>query len=259
MGSYGDSTENNWYFSFGVMFAANGYYSTASVTGGGQANLSMFENIPDSDARKALFITPDKFSYDFTDNAYVNQTYGYTSGELKSEVYEYLDQIAVADYSAPYANGYVYAGSNLKFYVIDTPGIGYLPMIRTSEMVLVEAEANFFLGDEQGARASLVELNATSGRDESYATTATGDSLWEEIVAYRGLELWGEGTTWSDYKRWNRPITRAEDSFANGGNVCASNAVDIAPESYNQWTWGIPQAETDYNSALSMTDDQAGE
>ncbi len=257
MGSYGDSTENNWYYSFGVMFAANGYYSTAGLTGGGQANLAMFENIPDTDARKALFITPDKFSYDFTDNSNINQTYGYASGDLKSEVYEYVDQMAVADYSAPYQSGYIYAGSNLKFYVIETPGIGYLPMIRTSEMVLLEAEANYFLGNESAARAALVELNATSGRDTSYTTSNSGDALFEEIVAYRGLELWGEGTTWSDYKRWNRPITRAEDSFANGGNVAASVAVDVATDSYNQWTWGIPQAETDYNGALSITNEEA--
>ncbi len=257
MGSYGDSTENNWYYSFGVMFAANGYYSTAGLTGGGQANLAMFENIPDTDARKALFITPDKFSYDFTDNSNINQTYGYASGDLKSEVYEYVDQMAVADYSAPYKSGYIYAGSNLKFYVIETPGIGYLPMIRTSEMVLLEAEANYFLGNESAARAALVELNATSGRDTSYTTSNSGDALFEEIVAYRGLELWGEGTTWSDYKRWNRPITRAEDSFANGGNVAASVAVDVATDSYNQWTWGIPQAETDYNGALSITNEEA--
>lgn len=256
MGSFGDSTENNWYYSFGVMFAANGYYSTASVTGGGQANLSMFETIPDTDARKALFITPDKFSYDFTSSANVNQTYGYVAGDdLWDEVYEYVDEMAISGYSAPYQSGYIYAGSNLKFYVIETPGIGYLPMIRTSEMVLLEAEANYFLGNEAGARASLVELNATSGRDASYTTSNTGEALFEEIVAYRGLELWGEGTTWSDYKRWNRPITRAEDSFANGGNVSASVAVDIATDSYNQWTWGIPQNETNYNGAL--TDEEA--
>ena len=79
-------------------------------------------------------------------------------------------------------------------------------------MVLVEAEANYFLNDETAARAALVELNATSGRNPEYTCDKSGEALWNEIMDYRELELWGEGFAWSDYKRWNRDIVR--HSFA---------------------------------------------
>ena len=56
-------------------------------------------------------------------------------------------------------------------------------------MVLVEAEANYFLNDETAARASLVELNATSGRNPEYTCDKSGEALWNEIMDYRELEL----------------------------------------------------------------------
>lgn len=84
----------------------------------------------------------------------------------------------------------MYLGGQLKFYVFDTPGVSYLPFIRSSEMVLVEAEANYFLNDETAARASLVELNATSGRNPEYTCDKSGEALWNEIMDYRELELW---------------------------------------------------------------------
>lgn len=57
-------------------------------------------------------------------------------------------------------------------------------------MVLVEAEANYFLNDETAARAALVELNATSGRNPEYTCDKSGEALWNEIMDYRELELW---------------------------------------------------------------------
>ena len=99
--------------------------------------------------------------------------------------------MAVSGLTAPYEAGYMYLGGQLKFYVFDTPGVGYLPFIRSSEMVLIEAEANYFLNNEAAAQAALVELNATSGRNAEYTCTKTGDALWNEIMDYRELELWG--------------------------------------------------------------------
>ncbi len=125
-------------------------------------------------------------------------------------------------------SGWLYvSGGQLKFYVFDTPGVSYLPFIRSSEMVLVEAEANYFLNDETAARAALVELNATSGRNPEYTCDKSGEALWNEIMDYRELELWGEGFAWSDYKRWNRDIVR--HSFAEGGNAHISVAKPFLP------------------------------
>lgn len=55
----------------------------------------------------------------------------------------------------------------------------------------------------------------------------------------------GEGFNWSDFKRWGDPIVR--HAYKQGGNFLASEAITIAPEDGNRWTWVIPNRETDYN------------
>ncbi len=264
MGSFGDSTENNWYYTFGTQFGANGYYANNTYYGTGQANINLLEKIPNDDARKAMFITADKFPDVDLNNILSPDNGGLLfhglDPEAATQLFDHVDAMTPSGLEQAYgygrdgSYGSLYLGGHLKFFVLDAPGVGYLPMIRTSEMVLIEAEANFFLGNTAAAQASLVELNASTGRDADYTTTNSGDELWEEIVAYRGLELWGEGTTWSDYKRWNRPISRK--GFDDGGNAGASIAIDISVSDGNNWTWDIPQAETDYNSALSNDPDE---
>lgn len=160
--------------------------------------------------------------------------------------------IGASSMERPYAPGYYYIGGQLKFYVFDSPGVGYLPFIRTSEMILVEAEANYFLKNEAAAQAALVELNATSGRDKGYSCTKTGEDLWKEIRNYRALELWGEGFGFSDYKRWNMDIDRK--GLNAGGSAAAAIAVSVKANDPN-WTWVIPQWESDYNDAFKDTTD----
>ena len=83
-------------------------------------------------------------------------------------------------------------------------------------MLLIEAEANYYLSsDPTAAQNSLVELNKNSGRDPQYTCTATGEDLLKEIKKYRRLELWGEGFSWYDCKRWGDPVVR--NSFKEGG------------------------------------------
>ena len=220
----------------------------------------LINRIPNNDARKALFLTEDKFpGYNFNDGSVMDLTYGILGmGEkekeadaLWDEAAAYCKKMAVSGLTAPYEAGYMYLGGQLKFYVFDTPGVGYLPFIRSSEMVLIEAEANYFLNNEAAAQAALVELNATSGRNAEYTCNKTGDALWNEIMDYRELELWGEGFAWSDYKRWNRDVIR--NGFDKGGNAHISIATTIPASGANKWTWDVPLNETDYNDELKVS------
>lgn len=256
-GSYGGSQENNWYWSYGTQFACNGYYASSTQCGAGAIGRELINRIPDNDARKALFLTEDKFpGYNFNDGSAMDQTYGIfglgnneaASNNLWEAAAAYCNKMAVSGLAAPYQAGYMYLGGQLKFYVFDTPGVGYLPFIRSSEMVLIEAEANYFLNNETAAQAALVELNATSGRNPNYTCSKTGNELWNEIMDYRELELWGEGFAWSDYKRWNRDVVRK--SFAEGGNAHITIAKTIPASGVNKWTWDVPLNETDYNDEL---------
>ena len=194
--------------------------------------------------RKQLFLTPDKIGWSKSDE--------YLDGEADPAAFNkavaYMDSIHEAytsGYAAPYQGckraGYFFMGSQWKFYVFDSPGVGYLPFIRSSEMLLIEAEANHFLGNDAAAQANLVELNKTTGRDPEYTCTKTGDAMFKEIVKYRSLELWGEGFGFSDYKRWNLPMDRT-----NSANVDPSIMVRVETNATG-WAWRIPLRETDYN------------
>lgn len=252
MGSYGDDSENNFYWSYGTQGACNGYYATAdgNPTGAGTIGHELISRIPNNDARKQNFLTEDKFpNLDLSKESKYYYTFGIL-GMMDDNIYEQADSIVKAHQAkgltTPYQAGFYYLDANLKFYVKAQPGVGYVPFIRSSEMVLIEAEANYFLGKTAEAQAALVELNATSGRNPEYTCTKTGEELLSEIQDYRCLELWGEGFEWSDFKRWNKAVVRK--SFDEGGNAHQSVAITINPEDGNKWTWGVPLNETDYNA-----------
>ena len=252
LGSYGDASEQNWYWAYGVQGACNGYSASNQSTGAGTIGHELITRIPNNDARKQLFITEDKFrSINITDNAQVNQTYGILgqgNESVKAQADSIVKKHQISGLSAAYASGYIYLDGQMKFWVTAQPGVSYVPFIRSSEMVLIEAEANYFLGNTADAQAALVKLNATTGRNASYTCTKTGTDLFNEIKDYREVELWGEGFAWSDYKRWNIPVVR--HSFAEGGNAHAAVAKTIAVDYGNKWTWVIPQKEIDYNDLV---------
>jgi starch-binding outer membrane protein, SusD/RagB family len=234
MGSYGDDSENNFYWSYGTQGACNGYYATAdgNPTGAGTIGHELISRIPNNDARKQNFLTEDKFpNLDLSKESKYYYTFGIL-GMMDDNIYEQADSIVKAHQAkgltTPYQAGFYYLDANLKFYVKAQPGVGYVPFIRSSEMVLIEAEANYFLGKTAEAQAALVELNATSGRNPEYTCTKTGEELLSEIQDYRCLELWGEGFEWSDFKRWNKAVVRK--SFEEGGNAHPSVAITIKPE-----------------------------
>lgn len=252
MGSYGDDSENNFYWSYGTQGACNGYYATAdgNPTGAGTIGHELISRIPNNDARKQNFLTEDKFpNLDLSKESKYYYTFGIL-GMMDDNIYEQADSIVKAHQAkgltTPYQAGFYYLDANLKFYVKAQPGVGYVPFIRSSEMVLIEAEANYFLGKTAEAQAALVELNATSGRNPEYTCTKTGEELLSEIQDYRCLELWGEGFEWSDFKRWNKAVVRK--TFKEGGNAHPTVAITIKPEDGNKWTWGVPLNETDYNA-----------
>ncbi len=256
-GSFGSAQENNWYWSYGVQFSCNGYYASNSNTGAGAIGRELINRIPDNDARKALFLTEDKFpGYNFNDGSAMDMSLGVlglgnkedAADALWEDAAAYCAKMAVSGLTAPYQAGYMYLGGQLKFYVFDTPGVSYLPFIRSSEMVLIEAESNYQLGDEAAAIASLLTLNKETGRNPEYTCSKSGNDLWNEIMDYREVELWGEGFAWSDYKRWNRDVVRHD--FNNGGNAHISIATTIPASGANKWTWDVPLNETDYNDSL---------
>ena len=70
-------------------------------------------------------------------------------------------------------------------------------------------------------------------------------------LSYRGIvylaDIRNGGIGIVNYKRWNLPINRR--SFENDGSAAADIVVTIQANDPN-WTWVIPQLETDFNDAF---------
>jgi|WetSurMetagenome_2_1015567.scaffolds.fasta_scaffold00343_6 starch-binding outer membrane protein, SusD/RagB family len=260
--SYGAPDETLYYYSYQAYIAYNAN-SSAGRSYRSCISKQLFDSIPNTDMRKGLFINPSMWADQDPltagyQNAYFSQDWNYKSSSYVNQSYYIITNTTMANevrnYIAakfPYArseNGYVNVYEHCKIGSVEAPGVGCLNHFRSSEMLLIEAECDYALTDETGAQNALIELNKTSGRDLSYTCTKTGTRLFDEIVKYRGLELWGEGFDWFDCKRWGKSISRR--SIANSGNFHTMMAVTIAPGDDNEWTWMIPQAETDYNTAL---------
>lgn len=256
-GTYNDAAETLYYWSFQVSMAYNGNnakngYSTT-------INRKLVDAFPATDIRKGLFLNKDVFCSEGQKVDDLVELTGYgdfkmhdKNNEIDKESAGYKAYVKANTYAkanckyTPFNIEFPYA--SLKFACTSLPGVGCVPILRSSEMLLIEAEANYFLNNTPATiQNNLKELNATSGRDAAYTCTKTGEELLNEIIQYRRLELWGEGHSWFDCKRWKINVERPE--LGKGGNFHAAIAGTYGDEA-SFWKWIIPAKETDYNSAI---------
>ena len=149
-------------------------------------------------------------------------------------------------------NGVRFNYMNSKFKSVSTAdGRGDFPWIRVAEMYLIEAEALARqTGKEDQAKDVLYLL--AKNRDPQYLRSeSSGDSLINEILIQRRVELWGEGRNFTDLKRLSLPLNRPEAASGSMGGHVASIAIKLTePAGTNSWTWMIPRAEIDSNPKM---------
>ena len=243
---YGAEDETLYYYDY---FSYASYNAASSTTRNYPLLISrhLFEQIPATDIRRVWWLDPAGYEGTFNTN-----TMKASAQSSKNKLWVYGQNYASADGRVGFTSQHcVFAYMNFKIHNFGQPGIGHLCLFRSSEMVLIEAEAQYRLGNEGAARDLLVELNATSKRDPAYTCDKTGKALMDEIKLYRGIELWGEGFNWFDLKRWGDTISRKK--YADGGNWMSQYAITITPDEKNHWTWCIPQHETNYNKGITTT------
>ncbi|MEO0337897.1 MAG: RagB/SusD family nutrient uptake outer membrane protein [Bacteroidota bacterium] len=127
--------------------------------------------------------------------------------------------------------------------------------MRTSEMILIEAEARAMQNDVSGAQEVLRPLGEE--RDSGYDVTAfdTQESMMEHIKFQRGLELWGEGFLFQDKIRWDEGIDHSANGGSGASQTIYQNAYIVERPSINDdWIFKIPQAEIDANENISESD-----
>lgn len=132
----------------------------------------LYDQIPDTDVRKSVIVSPD--------NA-IDSVWFDLSGQL---VPEYV---------------------SIRYLAGDTWEADYVFM-RSAEMYLIEAEAAAESGNDAAAQLALNAL--LEARDPGTSTSNTGDALKDEIFFQRRIELWGEGVGLFDLKRKKLPLDR---------------------------------------------------
>lgn len=130
-----------------------------------------------------------------------------------------------------------------KFRVQNTQlSIGDVPLMRASEMYLIEAEAHAHLGNYMAAAKVLYDL--AKRRDATYTiSTNSGIALLNEILVQRRVELWGEGFRFYDLKRLNLPLNRQNHTFL-------PSYQKSVPAGDLKWQFAIPQPEIDATSGV---------
>lgn len=111
-------------------------------------------------------------------------------------------------------------------------------LMRSSEMVLIEAEAEARLGNEGPAKAALllIQQRAIPGATLS---ANTGAALINEILYERRKELFGEGHRYYDMRRTNSGLDRSA-SVSHWSKL-------VIPAGDKRFTLPIPQSEIDAN------------
>lgn len=134
--------------------------------------------------------------------------------------------------------------TSLKFIAEPGPGvfIGDYIYLRNTEFYLTKAEAQARQGNDPEAQQTLFALNSV--RDPNYTlSTNTGQSLIDEILLYRRLELWGDGVASFDMARNGIGLDRRDGRE----NLVQPGADKVIPPLDPQMIFQIPIGEVDAN------------
>lgn len=278
--SSGDA-QGLYYASFGATYACNGAYPCLwGNIGAGAINNDLINQASPYDYRARLYFAPQNIATSLRGRFWTDACNSTTmdinspNGQLHSTFVSFAQQqysrVADRGWYPPYTyqgnpmgEGTTICtaqfGAQFKFWGMDGYSTSFFPFMRASEMLLVEAEAAYQNGNQSLALSLLKELN-----DHRYAIpydeTPSGLALLDAIKISRRLELWGEGFSWFDFKRWNEPIVRNawEKSNTQSGNwprqdVGYNNGV-FETDMNRGWRWRIPSTEYNYNHAIDQAE-----
>ncbi|MCB4799233.1 RagB/SusD family nutrient uptake outer membrane protein [Neotamlana laminarinivorans] len=241
-------TETNYFASYFyyVAFAFNGSQNRSNPK---LISKELYDAIPDTDYRNQAWLplapntnpsaSNDQGGSYLTDPNYDNED---DFWDAWSEIIETYGA-TTAHNTHPYMN--------VKFKQenpgsIDPDDVIYM---RSSEMVLIEAEAKAMMNDISGAQDALDILG--SARDTAFDKTAyaTQNALMEQIKWQRKVELWGEGFSYHDAIRWDEAIdhTNSGASF----NLYQDGFMQDRPSINDDWIFKIPQQEIDANPYIT--------
>lgn len=183
--------------------------------------------------------TSDQSAYYYTaPSAFFTQIDGYNNTYINKNFPALFSATDVRNTFAPTGRTGYRTVKTLKFYFAFDSDV---PLMRTPEMILIEAEALYY-SNPVASKALLFQLQ--KNRDPQAVISAnTGQALLNEIYVERRKELYGEiGVEWYDAKRLRRGLPRDQ----NGAHRLPMTANPLMPDD-KRFFLKIPQSELDAN------------
>ncbi|PVX52557.1 SusD-like starch-binding protein associating with outer membrane [Balneicella halophila] len=192
-------------------FLSRGYAAGGSDKG---IHNLLYDKLPENDSRRKLYANYEQYP-------------------------DIIDQMKASDPKNPKAEIYDY--DQFKF-VAGTPGMEQdYCFLRVQDPILLEIEATIELGDLGTAKTLLTDF--AKKRNPDFVAPESQDELREEVRFQRRIELWAEGSTWFDMKRWKLPIDRTVE----GTNHWTKIRVETDA---TRFFHKIPQSEIESNPNL---------
>lgn len=159
-------------------------YGYAFAGGSRMINSSLYATIPATDCRKGWWLDEDTSSPNVTPAQlnYIAASPGGARPYLQVKFGPYQDALGTSTNAAP------------------------VIMMRVEEMYLIKAEATAMAG---GDGKSILEDFVKTYRDPSYTcSVSSGQAFQDEVWRQRRIEFWGEGLSYLDLLRLNKPLDR---------------------------------------------------
>lgn len=169
-------------------------------------------------------------------------------GDVRRQVWEPAP--TTTNFPLPASNFTRRAYMSRKYSVktVGDPSLGDVPLMRSTEMYLILAEAYLKSSPAQTSLAQDALYVLTLKRNPGSAkSTNTGTALENEIMVNRRVDLWGEGFRFLDLKRLNLPLDRTV--VPNYVSASVANLMQV-PAGDVRWEWLIPRAEVEANPNL---------
>jgi hypothetical protein len=185
----------------------------------------LYDEIPATDVRKGWWLNED-----------------FDSPLISGDIY--------TDWKKDYAEACGYLG-NVKFGVYQDNMVNLVAasdwiMMRAEEMLFIQAEGLAMSGNPAGGKA-IIDDFVRSNRDASYSgAPADAKGLQDEIWMQRRIELWGEGHSFFDLMRLEKPIVRKENGVSSFPDAWQFNVPAKAPI----LLYLIPKSEIEANQGI---------
>lgn len=244
-------TETNFFQSYFyyVAFAFNGSQNRSNPK---LISKELYDRIPDTDYRNKAWLPNAPNSNPAASNDQGGSAESDPNYDSQAE-FDAAKAAIIAEYGATNAHN-THPYMNVKFKqknpgTIDPDDVIYM---RSSEMVLIEAEAKAMMNDITGAQNALAILG--NARDSSFDKSkfTTQALLMEEIKWQRRVELWGEGFSYHDQIRWDEGLDQTNSGASQV--LYQDGFIQAKPSVNDDWIFKIPQQEIDANPNISESD-----